>query len=164
MKMTWMDNQKRQWSCRFTIEDAKRLKAAGTDIADPESFKTIFANRLTTIELFAELMRPQWESQGLRYEEFAELLIESDGRIDEVHAAFVDGLTDFFRRLGEPWMAEVVNKAKAAVDRSREARMARAQSNTLDELLSEVAAAEEKLFAKEVENVRAKISGGTLPS
>lgn len=157
--MNWTDNQKRSWTCRLTIDDVKRLKANGTDIADPKSFEAIFSSSLQQIELLAELMRPQWEQAGLDYVQFAELLIESEGRLQEVQAAFVEGLTDFFRRLGEPWMATVVEKAYGAATRSNQAMARRAESNAVDALIQRALDAEDAGFQRELAKLEAKLSG-----
>lgn len=158
-KMTWLDNEKRLWSCRPTIGDLKRLKANGVDIADPTGFEKIFASTLDQIEMLAELMRPQWEAHGLRYEQFAEIMIESEGRLQEIQQAFICGLTDFFRRIGEGHTAAIVEKAWNAAQRGNEAKLRRAQSAVIDSLIDKAIDREEREFAKVVSEAEAKISG-----
>lgn len=157
MAMTWVDNQGRSWSCRVTIEDAKRLKSTGCDIADPKAFEAAFASSLAQLEVFAELMRPQWERIGLQYDQFVELMIETDDRIAQVQSAFVAGITDFFRRLGEPWMAAVAEKAWKAAARLGEARLARTSS--LDPVVEKAIAQEDRESRKALADLEAKLFG-----
>lgn len=158
-KMTWLDNEKRIWSCRPTIGDLKRLKAAGVDIADPKGFEKIFASTLDQIEMLAELMRPQWEAHKLIYEQFVEIMIESEGRLQEIQQAFICGLTDFFRRVGEGHTAAIVEKAWQAAQKGNEAKLKRAQSPAIDSLIEKVIEREEREFAKAVSETEAALSG-----
>ncbi len=157
--MQWKDNQNRPWNCRLTIADVKRLKANGCDIANPESFQKLFADTLGFVEIVAESLRPQWEQAGLKYEEFAELIVETTGRLQEVQKAFIDGLKDFFHRLGDKAMATVVEKAASAVSQSNKAREARANSPKIDSLVQKVLAKDENDFEKILAEQEAKLSG-----
>lgn len=164
-KHTFMDSQKRLWSLRIAIADARRLKEQGIDLCDPESFQVLFSKTLSQIELIAELMRPQWEGQqSLKYEEFAELLIEEEGRFTEVLECFLSALTDFFQRLGEPHLARLVAKAREAADKAVQAQLARVDGPKLNQMIDAMLAADEQRFTSAVENELAKLSGETSPS
>jgi hypothetical protein len=159
--MTWQDDKGNHWNCRLTVTDAKRLKAAGFDLADPKSFDALFATTLTKIELLAELHRPQWEAKQIEYTQFADFLIDEPGRLPLVEAAFVAGLTDFFRRCGEAWMAVVVDKAYAAATKQNEARLAKSQGRQLDALIEAAQSRSDREFEAAVANELARINSGS---
>lgn len=162
--MQWKDSKGTPWNNRLTIADAKRLKASGFDLADPKSFQAMFADPLTVIEIIAEAMRPQWEKAGLSYEEFAEILTEDVGRLVAVQKCFVEGLADFFRRLGDDAMAIVVEKAEKAASLSKEASKARASGARVDQLIAKAMEKEESDFQKRIDAEEAKLSGPTSTS
>lgn len=162
--MQWRDNQGRPWTCRLTIADVKRLKANGCDIADAKAFQSLFADSLAVVEIISEAMRPQWESAGVSYEQFAEIITEDVGRLLQVQEAFAAGLADFFRRLGDNAMAIVVEKAQAAAAKSRASRIARASSERVDKMITQALAKEESDFQKQLDAEEAKLSGKTLTS
>lgn len=135
------------------------MKATGTDISNPEAFNKFFGSTLDFIEIVAELLRPQWEQKQLTYEEFAELLIEEDGRIGEVQEAFKAGLSDFFHRLGDRAAAKVVEKAWNAASKSQAARLARAESQKLDNMIQQALDHEEKEFHRNIDEAAARIFG-----
>lgn len=163
-QLTFVDNQKRAWSLRITIADARRLKVTGTDICNPESFRILFANSLSQIELIAELMRPQWQTAGMEYEEFADFLIDDVGRWAEVQECFLNALTDFFQRLGEPHLARLAEKAREAATKALAAQLARVDGPRLDAMIDQLIAADEKRFASAVAKELAKLSGETSSS
>ncbi len=164
VKVTFADKEKRSWSLRITIADARRLKETGTDICNPEGFQIIFASTLSQIEMIAELMRPQWEAASMSYEQFADWLIDDEGRWAEVQECFINALTDFFRRLGEPHLARLAEKAREAAEKAVRAQLARVDGPKLDQMIDAMLAADEKRFESAVEKELAKLSGATSPS
>lgn len=157
--MQWRDSQNRAWSCRLTIADAKRLKAAGVDIGNPETYKALFGDALSIIEVIAEALRPQWEKAGLTYEEFADVLIETESSLATAIECFNAGLKDFFRRLGENAKATIVEKAEQAAKLSKAAQEKRANSSQVDSLIRKALEEEEKLFQSELAKEEAKLFG-----
>ncbi len=160
--LTWTDSQGREWNFRLTIADLKRLKSAGTDIADPDVYKTLFGDTLGLIETVAEVLRPQWESRALSYEQFAECLIETPDSLVAVQAAFVAGLSDFFRRAQSLERAVIVEKAWAATKATKLAIERRANSQELQGLIDAALAKEEENFREAIAIETAKISGERL--
>ena len=163
-KVTFRDSEDRQWSCRITIADARRLKSAGSDICNPEGFQVLFGNTLSQVELIAELMRPQWEAVGMKYEQFADFLIAVDGRFAEVQECFANALTDFFQRLGEPHLARLAAKAREAAIKAVAAQLARVEGPRINQMIDAMLAADEKRFESAVDVELAKLSGEISPS
>ncbi len=77
---------------------------------DPEFLKVLFGDSLKTVEVFAELLRPQWKGD-LTYEEVSDLILGDDDSFLRAKAALNAGLIDFFRRLDQPAMAALVEKS-----------------------------------------------------
>lgn len=160
----WKDKKGRAWSFRLNIADTKRLKDAGFDIGDPESFRKMLASSLTCVELITEALRPQWTQAQLTCLQFEELITEDVGTLEAVQACFIEGLKDFFLRLGENAMAKIVEKAQAATKASKVAMAARAESRALDSLIQKALEKEESDFRKVLAAEEAKLSGATLPN
>lgn len=160
----WKDKQGRAWSFRLNIADTKRLKDAGFDIGDPQSFQKMLSSALTCVELITEALRPQWTQANLTALQFEELITEDVGTLEAVQACFIEGLRDFFLRLGESAMAKIVEKARKATQASKAAMAARADSQALDSLIQKALEKEESDFRKALAAEEAKLSGKTLPS
>jgi len=160
----WKDKEGRAWSFRLNIADTKRLKDAGFDIGDPESFRKMLNSSLTCVELIAEALRPQWTEIDLTALQFEELITEDVGTLEAVQACFIEGLKDFFLRLGENAMAKIVEKAQTAAKASKQAMAARADSQALDSLIRKALAKEESDFQKVLAAEEAKLSGETSQS
>lgn len=109
-KLTWTDETGHQWSCVIKFSDAIRLRANEIDLFNAERIGNLFGDTLTTIEFIGELSRPQFESRGLSYESFADLLIEGDCH-PRAMEALQHGLADFFRHIGRPALALVIERA-----------------------------------------------------
>lgn len=109
----WTDATGQQWDAAIRFEDWQRLKASGFDILDPSAFESSFGDPLKIVEVLAELHRTQWEAKGLKYEQFADLIIE--GSFGASQAAFVAAVANFTRNLGRNAQAVLVERAFAAV-------------------------------------------------
>lgn len=110
-KLTWDDATGQQWSCRVELSDAKRLRENGTDVFNPNGIAKLFSEILETVEFLAELMRPQWEQRGLTAQAFEDLIVGGDGIYQSAADALNHALSDFFRRLGRPALAMVIERA-----------------------------------------------------
>lgn len=157
--LVWTDSAGREWSCRIGVADARRLKDRGTDLLDSESMKTFFADSLNVIESIAESLRPQWESKGLEYVDFFEVITESEAVYRACTDAFVAGLADFFRRIGRPAMAAVVEKAFAAMGVAEETMIARVNGPKVAELLEVASERMQKEFDQNIDQEIDKIRG-----
>jgi hypothetical protein len=155
----WIDANGQRWSTRLTLGDAKRMKEAGQDIMSGEFLKGLFGDPLVTVETIAECLRSQWTERGLTYEQFADLILDSDVSFLKAKEAFKRGLTDFFQRLGLGAEAELVNKSAAIAGRMQSTMLSRVNSEKMTEFLS---AAEKKavdVFDDEINKEIAKLIG-----
>lgn len=155
--LTWKDANGRTWSTRITLADARRLKDNGTDLLDTERMKDLFGDTLTIVEVMAELARTQWIEKELTYPQFADLVIETPEVYEKASAAFVEGITDFFRRLARPALAELVEKAFEAAQVTQQTMMARVQGSQINRLILAAQAKAEKEFDDAIENEIAKL-------
>lgn len=162
--MQWIDNQNRVWNCRLTIGDAKRLRAAGYDVGDMRSFHKAFSSALECIEIIAEILRPQWHAQGLDYESFVDLITDRPGTLERLQQCVVEGLLDFFQRIGEPAKARIVEKTIEAAERAKHAELARANSPRVGALIDRAMDAADAEFLRALAAEEAKLSGGTSTS
>ncbi|MFO0383246.1 MAG: hypothetical protein ACK506_16205 [Pirellula sp.] len=144
----WTDYTGRVWDFRIGIATASRLKSAGMDLMDPKSVKDWFGSSLSLIEFAGELMRPEWEKLGLNYEQFADLLIDSEESFLQVQQSIEFAFVDFFRRIGQKHHAVVAERAMESAARvmdqavaiadQRTTRMARRlEQNSIDKLNAE---------------------------
>lgn len=160
----WKDKEGRAWSFRLEIADAKRLKEAGFDLGDPKGYQKAFSNPLECIEVIAEAMRPQWEQAELNYEQFVKLITDSVGALQEVQQCFVEGIKDFFLRLGENAMATIVEKALKAAKTTKAAMAARADSQAVEAFIAKAIEKDESDFQKRLAEEEAKLFGETSTS
>lgn len=118
--MSWTAPNGRVFSFRLKLGDVIRIRENGTDLLSPETLKTFFADSLAIVELMAEATRPQWEALAVTYLEFNDWLIEGDESFIAARKAFTNGLEDFFRRIGQPPMADLIRKAADAADATQQ--------------------------------------------
>ena len=76
---TWQDSKGNQWNCKINLSDCIRLKESnGFDLMNPRDFERMLQDTMKQIETIAELLRPQWERQGMNYLQFIDILIEEE--------------------------------------------------------------------------------------
>lgn len=126
----WTDCTGRVWDFRIGIATANRMKSAGMDLMNPNSVKDWFGSSLSLIEFAGELMRPEWEKLGLTYEQFADLLIDSEGSFLQVQQSIEFAFVDFFRRIGQKHHAVVAERAMESAARVMEEAVAIADQRT----------------------------------
>jgi hypothetical protein len=101
-----------------------------------EFLKGLFGDPLVTIETIAEALRTQWTERGLTYEQFTDLILDSDVSFIKAKEAFKRGLNDFFRRLGMPAQAELVEKTDGYAKRMQSAAIEQVNSEKMHKFLT----------------------------
>jgi hypothetical protein len=155
----WIDANGQRWSTRLTLGDAKRMREAGQDIMSGEFLKGLFGDPLVTVETIAECLRSQWTERGLTYEQFADLILDSDVSFLKAKEAFKRGLTDFFQRLGLGAQAELVEKAESIARRIASMTLLSVNGEKMQQFLSEAEAKALASFDKEIDRQIAKLRG-----
>lgn len=158
-ELAWIDAKGQRWSTRITLGDAKRLKEVGQDIMSGEFLKGLFGDPLVTVETIAECLRTQWTERGLTYEQFADLILDSDVSFIKAKEAFKRGLTDFFRRLGLAAQAELVEKAESIAKRLASMTLLSVNGEKMNTFLSEAEAKALASFDEEMDRQIAKLRG-----
>jgi hypothetical protein len=102
---------------------------------DPEFLKVLFGDSLKTVEVFAELLRPQWKGTHT-YEEVSDLILGDDDSFLRAKDALNAGLIDFFRRLDQPAMAALVEKSAESARELVNAMLGRVTSQKVNDYLA----------------------------
>jgi hypothetical protein len=159
MSTTWKDSQSREWICRLTVAEAMRLKSDdGIDLLNAEVLAEHSGDPLKAIFLLVRIHAEQWKEEGLTHGDFAEICTESEDIAIAAADCLMAALSDFYRRLRMPALADVVEKADAA---------AKAASNRAQQLLADrgdaaiatVVGQIDRELSEALDNV---ISGGSL--
>lgn len=111
---TFTDHQGKAWNLKIDFPIANRLKAAGKDLLDRNNIASLIGDAMIAIETMTQIAEPQYQSAGLSFEAFTDLLTHDDESFAKAMAALEAALADFFLRIGEKQLAVVVQKAVAA--------------------------------------------------
>lgn len=136
---TWQDNSGRTWNCKIAISDVIRLKGStGFDLLNPEHFKEMLQDILKQIETIAELLRPQWEENGLKYNEFVDLMTEYEGRFELVQSAFSAAVENFSLSIGRKAIGELMHRTLLTMRQLEERALMNVKSDKMQKALDKM--------------------------
>ena len=90
------------------------------------------------IETIAELLRPQWEKQNMNYLQFIDILIEEEGRFEQVQSAFAAAIENFSQSIGKKAIAVLVRKTMGTIKALEEKALNRVESREVEEKLQQL--------------------------
>jgi len=136
---TWQDSNGNQWNCKINLSDCIRLKESnGFDLMNPKDFEKMLQDTMKQIETIAELLRPQWERQGMNYLQFVDTLIEEEGRFEQVQSAFAAAIENFSQSIGKKAIAVLVRKTMGTIKALEEKALNRVESKEVEEKLQQL--------------------------
>ena len=136
---TWQDSKGNQWNCKINLSDCIRLKESnGFDLMNPKDFEKMLQDTMKQIETIAELLRPQWEMQGMSYLQFIDILIEEEGRFEQVQSAFAAAIENFSQSIGKKAIAVLVRKTMGTIKALEEKALNRVESKEVEEKLQQL--------------------------
>ena len=105
---------------------------------NPKDFEKMLQDTMKQIETIAELLRPQWERQGMNYLQFIDILIEEEGRFEQVQSAFAAAIENFSQSIGKKAIAVLVRKTMGTIKALEEKALNRVESKEVEEKLQQL--------------------------
>jgi len=105
---------------------------------NPKDFEKMLQDTMKQIETIAELLRPQWEMQGMSYLQFIDILIEEEGRFEQVQSAFAAAIENFSQSIGKKAIAVLVRKTMGTIKALEEKALNRVESKEVEEKLQQL--------------------------
>ena len=105
---------------------------------NPKDFEKMLQDTMKQIETIAELLRPQWEMQGMSYLQFIDTLIEEEGRFEQVQSAFAAAIENFSQSIGKKAIAVLVRKTMGTIKALEEKALNRVESKEVEEKLQQL--------------------------
>jgi len=105
---------------------------------NPKDFEKMLQDTMKQIETIAELLRPQWERQGMNYLQFVDTLIEEEGRFEQVQSAFAAAIENFSQSIGKKAIAVLVRKTMGTIKALEEKALNRVESKEVEEKLQQL--------------------------
>lgn len=105
---------------------------------NPKDFEKMLQDTMKQIETIAELLRPQWERQGMNYLQFVDILIEEEGRFEQVQSAFAAAIENFSQSIGKKAIAVLVRKTMGTIKALEEKALNRVESKEVEEKLQQL--------------------------
>lgn len=171
MSRSFKDSADNVWHVAFNVTAARQLKqgATGTDrsidILDANELGAAFDDPYQRFDLVWAACASQAKQRDIATpEDFdamlfpPELPAEEAERIwAEIEQAVQEGLTDFFRRIGQAALAEVITKAKAARQKLEDVAVKKLQSakaeNLIDRAVEKAEAVVDREFDKAMKSL-----------
>ena len=105
---------------------------------NPKDFEKMLQDTMKQIETIAELLRSQWERQGMNYLQFVDTLIEEEGRFEQVQSAFAAAIENFSQSIGKKAIAVLVRKTMGTIKALEEKALNRVESKEVEEKLQQL--------------------------